>query len=334
MDVHVRSASDAADMNAITNINDVFRGSAAKAHGYVTAAELCGPRFRRLFQDVYVPAHVPVTHELRCRGAALIVPKEAVLTGRSAATVLGVELANTYDPVEFVVPEAHRFGPIKGIHVRRTDVKPKESRPWNGIRIARPWRAALDLVLRLSPRTHGWVRRLRIAVPDLDAFVRSGRVTLKQLRRTWKGRRNRGIRLARAALSMVDPRAESLPESDLRVVLEMGGFEPVPQYSITREGREVARLDLALKDTKTAIEYDGRWHRSSKQIRRDKARRKRLMAEGWNFVIVTAEKLAGDYRRILDEVRQAQSRRELSGAARSRRCRVFSARNASSSSGG
>nr|WP_083844791.1 hypothetical protein [Saccharomonospora cyanea] len=321
-------------MSATISINDVFRGSVARAHGYVTAAELGGPRFRRLFQDVYVPAHVPVTHELRCRGAALIVPKEAVLTGRSAATVLGVELANPYDPVEFVVPEVHRFGPIKGIHVRRTDVKPQESRPWNGIRIARPWRAALDLVLRLSPRVQSWVRRLRIAVPDLDAFVRSGRVTLKQLRRTWKGRRNRGIRLARAALSMVDPRAESLPESDLRVVLKTGGFEPVPQYSITRGGREVARLDLALKDTKTAIEYDGRWHRSSKQIRRDKARRKRLVTEGWNFVIVTAEKLAGDYKRILDEVRQAQSRREISRASKSRRCRVFSARNASSSSGG
>ncbi|WP_083852923.1 hypothetical protein [Saccharomonospora glauca] len=321
-------------MNTTIDINDVFRGSVAKAHGYVTAAELRGPRFRRLFQDVYVPAHVPVTHELRCRGAALIVPKEAVLTGRSAATVLGVELAKPYDPVEFVVPEAHRFGPIKGIHVRRTEVKPKESRPWNGIRIARPWRIALDLVLRLSPRVHGWVRRLRIAVPDLDAFVRSGRVTVTKLRRTWRGRRNRGIRLARAALSMVDPRAESLPESELRVVLRAGGFDPIPQYSITRKGREVARLDLVLEDTKTAVEYDGRWHRSRRNIRRDKARRKRLMTEGWNFVIVTAEKLAGDHRRILEEVRRAQFRRGLPGTSRSRRCRVFSARAANSSSGG
>ncbi|MGI5996044.1 MAG: hypothetical protein ACOX8C_14035, partial [Saccharomonospora viridis] len=267
-------------MNTTVNLNDVFRGSAARAAGYVTEAELRGPRFRRLFQDVYAPAHLPVTHELRCRGAALIVPKQAVLTGRSAATVLGVELAKPYDPVEFVVPEQYRFGPIQGIHVRRTAIRTTESRPWNGIRIARPWRAALDLILRLSPRTYSWVRRLRIAVPDVDAFIRAGLVTPQRLRCALRGRRNRGIRLARAALSMIDPRAESLPESELRVVLKSGGFEPIPQYPIMKNGREVARLDLVLPETKTAIEYDGKWHRKRKQVRLDKARRKKLMGEG------------------------------------------------------
>jgi len=318
-------------MNTTVNLNDVFRGSAARAAGYVTEAELRGPRFRRLFQDVYAPAHLPVTHELRCRGAALIVPKQAVLTGRSAATVLGVELAKPYDPVEFVVPEQYRFGPIQGIHVRRTAIRTTESRPWNGIRIARPWRAALDLILRLSPRTYSWVRRLRIAVPDVDAFIRAGLVTPQRLRCALRGRRNRGIRLARAALSMIDPRAESLPESELRVVLK-SGFEPIPQYPIMKNGREVARLDLVLPETKTAIEYDGKWHRKRKQVRLDKARRKKLMGEGWYFVIVTAEKLAGDYTKILREVREAQSLWKDSDS--SRMLRVFSARDASSSSGG
>lgn len=319
-------------MNTTVNLNDVFRGSAARAAGYVTEAELRGPRFRRLFQDVYAPAHLPVTHELRCRGAALIVPKQAVLTGRSAATVLGVELAKPYDPVEFVVPEQYRFGPIQGIHVRRTAIRTTESRPWNGIRIARPWRAALDLILRLSPRTYSWVRRLRIAVPDVDAFIRAGLVTPQRLRCALRGRRNRGIRLARAALSMIDPRAESLPESELRVVLKSGGFEPIPQYPIMKNGREIARLDLVLPETKTAIEYDGKWHRKRKQVRLDKARRKKLMGEGWYFVIVTAEKLAGDYTKILREVREAQSLWKDSDS--SRMLRVFSARDASSSSGG
>jgi hypothetical protein len=319
-------------MNTTVNLNDVFRGSAARAAGYVTEAELRGPRVRRLFQDVYAPAHLPVTHELRCRGAALIVPKQAVLTGRSAATVLGVELAKPYDPVEFVVPEQYRFGPIQGIHVRRTAIRTTESRPWNGIRIARPWRAALDLILRLSPRTYSWVRRLRIAVPDVDAFIRAGLVTPQRLRCALRGRRNRGIRLARAALSIIDPRAESLPESELRVVLKSGGFEPIPQYPIMKNGREVARLDLVLPETKTAIEYDGKWHRKRKQVRLDKARRKKLMGEGWYFVIVTAEKLAGDYTKILREVREAQSLWKDSDS--SRMLRVFSARDASSSSGG
>ncbi|WP_199434402.1 endonuclease domain-containing protein [Qaidamihabitans albus] len=285
---------------------DVFRGSVARRDGYVTKGQLRGPRFRRLFQDVYAPADVPVTHALRCRGAALIVPKEAVLTGRSAATVLGVELARPNDPVEFVVPEESRFGPIKGIHVRRTAVDRKESRPWHGIRIARPPRVALDLILRLSPRTRGWVRRLRIAVPDIDAFLRARKVNARRLLREMSGRRNWGIRLARQVVALSDPRAESLPESELRVVLTVGGHHAVPQYRILRHGREVARLDLAIEETKTAIEYDGRWHEDAKQRLLDEARRERLVAEGWRFVIVTADKLAGDYRLILDEVREAR----------------------------
>ncbi|NIJ14191.1 very-short-patch-repair endonuclease [Saccharomonospora amisosensis] len=287
-------------------LTNVFRGSVARAEGYVTEAQLRGPMFRRLFQDVYAPAHLPVTHELRCRGAALIVPKEAVLTGRSAATVLGIDLAKPHDPVEFVVPEKSRFGPISGIRVRRTAVKRKESRPWQGIRIARPTRIALDLLLRLSPRTHGWIRRLRIAVPDLDAFLRSKLVSTKALERTLRDRRNRGIRLAREALLMSDARAESLPESELRVVLETGGLNPTPQYRILKNGTEVARLDLAITETRTAIEYDGYWHRERRQTLLDRARRGRLAAEGWRFVIVTAEDLTGDPNKILEAVRRAQ----------------------------
>ncbi|PXY32208.1 hypothetical protein BAY60_07935 [Prauserella muralis] len=291
------------------DLTDVFRGSVARAEGYVTAGQLRGPRFRRLFQDVYAPAHLPVTHELRCRGAALLVPKDAVLTGRSAATVLGVDLAKPHDPVEFVVPEESRFGPIKGIHVRRTAVKRRESRPWHGIRIARPSRIALDLLLRHSPRTRGWVRRLRIAVPDLDAFLRSRLVSRATVERSLFRRRNRGIRLARHALTLSDARAESPPESELRVILRVGGFDPTPQYSIRRGRKEIARLDLALADSKTAIEYDGRWHLEQLQTKLDTARRRWLTSTGWHVIVVTAEQLAEDYRKILEEVRAAHRRR-------------------------
>lgn len=290
--------------------SDVFRGSTARRSGLVTPGQLRGPRFRRLFQDVYVGAKVTVTHSLRCRGATLLVPPEAVLTGRSAATVRGVELARPNDPVEFVVPEEFRFGPLRGIHVRRTEIDKRESRPWNGIRIARPARIALDLLLRLSPRERGWVRRLRIGVPDLDAFLRSRRVRLKALHRTFYRRRNRGIRLARRALQLADPRAESLPESDLRVVMVYAGWNPTPQHSVRKNGRFLGRLDFALEESKVAVEYDGRWHRKRRQRLLDKQRRKRLAAEGWRFVIVTAEMLAGDHQKVVDAIRAAEAKQK------------------------
>lgn len=105
---------------------------------------------------------------------------------------------------------------------------------------------------------------------------------------------------------MSDPRAESLPESELRVVLKAGGFDPTPQHRILKNGIEVARLDLAILETKTAIEYDGYWHRERRQTLLDQARRGRLAAEGWQFIVVTAEDLAGDPNKILEEVRRTQ----------------------------
>jgi hypothetical protein len=64
-----------------------FRGSEALAAGHVTRRQLAGPRYRRVFRDVYVPAATALTHELRCECAALALPADAVITGRSAATL-------------------------------------------------------------------------------------------------------------------------------------------------------------------------------------------------------------------------------------------------------
>ncbi|HEX6404165.1 MAG TPA: hypothetical protein VF003_13550 [Pseudonocardiaceae bacterium] len=67
--------------------------------GVLTRTQLRGPALRRLYQDVYVPAGLPYTHELRCEAAALVVHGDAVITGRSAATLGGVVLAGAKDPV-------------------------------------------------------------------------------------------------------------------------------------------------------------------------------------------------------------------------------------------
>ncbi len=71
-----------------------FRGSEAVANSDLTYGQLRGPAFVRLFRDVYLPAGMPVTHEIRCQGAALALPGEAVITGRSAATLRGAERLN------------------------------------------------------------------------------------------------------------------------------------------------------------------------------------------------------------------------------------------------
>jgi hypothetical protein len=56
---------------------------------------------------VYVHRDVPVSHELRARAATTLLP-DAVLTGRSAAVLWGVDLAGPSDPVELTVSPASR----------------------------------------------------------------------------------------------------------------------------------------------------------------------------------------------------------------------------------
>jgi len=116
----------------------------------------------------------------------------------------------------------------------------------------------------------------------------------------------------RAAVELADGRAESPPESELRVVLAQGGFQVTPQVLITdRNGRHIARADLAVDGYKVAVEYDGAWHALREQLESDRARLRRLRDGGWEVVHITAKDLAGDPRAICDAVRRACARAEL-----------------------
>jgi hypothetical protein len=80
----------------------VFRGSSAVAGGLLTRGQLRSTELLRLSRDVYAAPGATLTHGLRCRAFALALPEEAVITGRSAATVRGVPLCWPDDPVQVV----------------------------------------------------------------------------------------------------------------------------------------------------------------------------------------------------------------------------------------
>ena len=181
----------------------IFRGSDAIRDGRFTPNQLRGPLVTRLFRDVYADAAVQVTHEVRCRAATLILPPDAVVTGRSAATVRGVALSRAADPVEVIVPFERKVSHRAGLDVRRTDIGPDEWRPWQRGRLASPLRMALDLALD---------RALPVAVGDLDAVLRRNLVALDDLTDLVNARSDRGIQNARRAVELVDPRAESRPD--------------------------------------------------------------------------------------------------------------------------
>lgn len=268
----------------------IFRGSDAIRDGRFTPNQLRGPLVTRLFRDVYADAAVQVTHEVRCRAATLILPPDAVVTGRSAATVRGVALARAADPVEVIVPFERKVGHRAGLDVRRNDIGLDEWRRWQQGRLASPLRMALDLALD---------RPLPVAVGDLDAVLRRNLVALDELAELVKARSDRGIQNARRAVELVDPRAESRPESQVRVHLVLAGLRPVPQYWIEDAGGRIARVDLAFPEKKVAVEFDGQWRDGELwALNHDRERLNRVHAVDWDVVFVTNTLLANPVKMV------------------------------------
>lgn len=287
------------------DINGPFRGSHALADGWLTSSQLRSSLLRRMFRDVYIPRAMEPSHSTQCLGASLIAPPNAVLTGCSAATVLGLELARPADPVEFVVPEHARFLAQRGMHVRRTTVTDSECQPWGRVLIANPLRVAFDVLINTKLRPS-----LPRTVGLLDALIRDGRVDVAALEHLLGSRHENGVVRAREALRLADPRAESIPESELRVWLTLGGLEPEVQLEVyDASGRFLGRLDLAFPLVKLAVEYDGVWHGEGEQPRLDAERRSRLMAAGWEFIVVTKDQLQRDPKAMVQAVHEALHRR-------------------------
>lgn len=150
---------------------------------------------------------------------------------------------------------------------------------WGDRRLATPLRATFDLLLGRPDLE---------AVPHLDQVLRSGLVSADALRALVNRRSERGVVLARAALELADPRAESPPESWVRVVLVLAGLAPVPQYEVRDErGGFIARVDLAFVEQRVAVEYEGAWHGDPNAMAYDRARLNRLREQGWQVVFVT-----------------------------------------------
>ncbi|MFD5091437.1 endonuclease domain-containing protein [Amycolatopsis thailandensis] len=281
-----------------------FVGSRAVSEGDLTRAQLRSGPYNRLFQDVYAPIGIPRDHELRCKAAILVVPDGAVLTGCSAATVRGFPFSAENDLVEFVVPEVKGFRSLRGTQLRRTRLLGQDFEPWRDGLIATPARMTMDILTDTRLR-----RSLARVVGFLDVLLRAGFIDRETLDEYLRTRHDNGIVRARQALDLSDGRAESVPESEVRVWLRIHGIEAEPQVEVYSGTRFHGRLDLAIREAKLAIEYDGAWHLEGEQPRLDARRRALIEAEGWEFVVITKEELYADPRAMVRRVAAALNQR-------------------------
>jgi hypothetical protein len=246
----------------------------------LTPNQLRGPAWRPLFRDVYVDAAVPVTHALRARAAAGLLVRGAVVTGRSAAVLWGVQLAEPDDPVEVTLPPSAHPRRVPGLFVRRAALPAEHVSRRRGVRVTTAAATALRVAGSLPPDD---------AVVAVDQLVAAGVVDLEPLRAVAATARGPGSSRARETCARADGLAASPEETRLRLLIGRSGLPaPVAQFSVRMDGLFIARVDFAWPEKKVALEYDGLWHAEEGQFAKDRQRLNRLQAAGWRIVFVTA----------------------------------------------
>ncbi|MGY1750368.1 endonuclease domain-containing protein [Modestobacter sp. SYSU DS0511] len=259
-----------------------FRGSTAVRAGLLTRRQLSGASWRRLFHDVYVHRDQPVTHDLRARGAALLLPS-AVVTGASAAVLWGLDAAGPDDDVEVTMRPGTSMVRVAGLRARRARLRPADVVRRKGLRTTTPAATAVRLAAELP---------LEPAVCAVDQLVARGVVDLAAVRARATVARGPGSARARTVAALADGRAGSPQETRVRLLIGWSGLPaPVAQFEVRHGGRFVARVDFAWPAQRLALEYDGLWHAEPGQFARDRERLNRLREAGWRVVFVTAADL-------------------------------------------
>ena len=284
--------TDPADARPL-DLSGPFRGTLAVARGLLTPGVVRGPRFRRLFPDVYVPAELDPDLALRARAAGVLVAGRGAVAGYAAAELLEASCGAPDAPVDVLVRGRYR---CEGLWVHRDRFESVETVPLpGGGSVTTPDRTAYDL-LRWAPSL---VEKV-VAVDALAHCCGVGPDAIRALRRTYLGAH--GSPWLSEVFTLVDGRAESPMESRVRVALVKGGLSPHVQYPVVVNGRSY-RLDLAYPAQRVAIEYDGAGHLLQARARRDPVREADLVAAGWLVLRFDAHVVMSRPDEIVAEVR-------------------------------
>ncbi len=261
--------------------------------------QLQGKRFRSVARGVMVPSAVPLDLRTRCQAMGLLLPDAAIFSHHTAAqlycapiaadTTLHVSLVSSVEP-RIEGATAHRvqeLGPV-----------------WQtgGQPVTSPGRTFVDLAARLDLPSLVAVGDNLLRRPDaLETFHSA----------LTNGTKRRGIRLARRAFTLLDPRADSAPESHLRLLLTLAGYPPdlVNEPLYDSNGDQWAKPDCGYL-IRLSLEYEGAHHREdSRQWERDIRRDNRYRDRDWHLIRVTKSLLYRHPEELVAEVADVLRRR-------------------------
>jgi len=242
-----------------------------------------GSSFTRVLHGAHVHNSVEPSLDVRCEAAGLVLPGDAAFSDVTALGLLGLPLPfgrpqNRLLDVTAVPPGDRPRG--KGIRGHRRSLGPDEVAVVNGVRVTVASRTFVDLAPTLDEAN---------LIVIGDAILRSGLASLADLETAIQAAHGqRGVVRARQAISRLDGRSGSAPESLVRVRIEDAGLpRPLVNVDVFDScGSWIACPDLLYKEAKIAIEYEGERHRDKRQFGLDLARDQLLTLAG--FVVVRA----------------------------------------------
>jgi hypothetical protein len=244
----------------------------------------------------------------RCRLYASRLDDGVFFSHSTAGRIAGVPLPRRLEQlsrIHVTVPAPTRAPHAAGL-IGHSRVTPPDDVvvDGSGLRVSAPVRLICEMASVLD-------------VPDLvaviDHLIHHARpaMTLDQLadRIGVRDRISRSKTL-RSAIALADERAESRPETLIRVWCVLAGLSrPVANHPTQDPvtGRPL-RLDLAWPDLMIAVEYHGDYHRDPAQWRRDLTRKSRLESVGWTIIELHADDLR-DRAALVERIRVALQRR-------------------------
>ncbi|MFC4377076.1 DUF559 domain-containing protein [Nocardia halotolerans] len=258
--------------------------------------------FDRIAPDVYVARGCRLDAVGRAEAAVHWSKGAGVIVGLSAAAMHGSRWLDAELPAEIAIPTYRR--PPAWISTRQARISRDECCDIDGYLVTSPARTAFDLARRL-PR--------KDAVPVLDALCRATNLAPSEVLSFAAAHAGeRGCAQVRSVLPLVDPGAESPPESQTRMLIVENGL-PAPTTQIVvrnADGAFLARLDMGWKKWCVAVEYDGAHHWTDPAQRAKDIDRAAVLAEhGWQVIRTGANLLYTRPHILLDRIESALSAR-------------------------
>ena len=241
---------------------------------------------RHMVGGVFVDAELDDTLDLRVRAVKLVLPRDAVVTRRTATWLHGVELLDhrgypATPRVEVATKHQEQRSHAQLIHSHMADdLRHDDITEIGGVHVTTVLRTAADIARFLRP-VDGLV--------VLDAFMHRGKLSKEEVEHAIpRWRRRRGVRQLERVTELADPLSESGGETHTRWRVHLMGLpRPTLQIPIVDPlGRTRFRLDLGWRHWRKALEYDGEEFHPPERAEHDRSRRDWISKRGWEIAVV------------------------------------------------